>query len=54
MVSLPILAVLLFDFVFFLSGLFRTNKTGAQRERIFLAALSLFHPAHLTRDWENV
>ena len=39
MVSLPILAVLLFDLVLFLRGLFRTNKTGAQHERIFLAAL---------------
>jgi spermidine synthase len=39
MVTLPILAVLLFDLVLFLGGLFRFGKAGAQRERIFLSAL---------------
>lgn len=39
MITLPILAVLIFDLVLFLSGLFRSRRDGALRERIFLGAL---------------
>jgi predicted membrane-bound spermidine synthase len=39
MVTLPILAVLLFDLVLFLGGFFRFRESRQQRERVFLSVL---------------